>query len=561
MELDKQNKCTRWADATKLEMQLLNSYHVFKDHGVTDTIPLGYKKIRVHLVYDIKHDGCHHARMVADGHLTDVPVESVYSGVVTLRGLRMLLFIAEINGLETWATDISSAYLEAYTSEKVCIKAGPEFGDLEGHILIIVKALYGLRSSGAHWHDKLADSLRDEGFFPCRAEPDIWMCKNGELYEYVAVYVDDLAFAMKDPKTFIQIFKSKHNYTIKSAGTLEFHLGADFFRDPDGILCMAPRKYIECLIQSYEHMFGSKPSTNMYSPLEKGDHPELDDSEYLDPSGIQQYQSLIGSLQWVISLGRFDIATAVMTMSSFRSAPQRGHLNHLRRVCGYLTKMKHAMLRFRTHEPDYSDLPSMEYDWTYVYDEAAELVPEDVPEPLGKRITLTHYVDANLFHDALTGRSVTGILHFANATPIDWYSKKQATVETATYGSEFLAARTCVEQIIDLHNTFCYLGVSIKEKSYMFGDNESVVNSSSIPHAKLHKRHTALSFHRVGEAVAAKYVAFCYLPGADNPADILSKHWAYSATWQLLQCLLFWKGDTATIEKDGEQADDQTIIT
>ncbi len=97
-------------------------------------------------------------------------------------------------------------------------------------------------------------------------------------------------------------------------------------------------------------------------------------------------------------------------------------------------------------------------------------------------------------------------------------------METATYGSEFVAARTCVEQIVDLHNTLHYLGVPIHERSYMFGDNESVVNSSSVPHAKLHKRHTALSFHCVHEAVASKYVGFYFLPGAKNPADILSKH-------------------------------------
>jgi len=83
----------------------------------------------------------------------------------------------------------------------------------------------------------------------------------------------------------------------------------------------------------------------------------------------------------------------------------------------------------------------------------------------------------------------------------------------------------------------------------MFGDNESVVNSYSIPHAKLHKRHTALSFHRVCEAVASKYVGFYFLPGADNPADILSKHWSYASNWGNLKCLLFWKGDTSNIEK------------
>ncbi len=85
--------------------------------------------------------------------------------------------------------------------------------------------------------------------------------------------------------------------------------------------------------------------------------------------------------------------------------------------------------------------------------------------PLGKSVTLTHYVDANLYHDMLTGRSVTGILHMLNQTPIDSYSKFQGTVETATYGSEFVAARTCVEQVMDLRHTLRYLGVPLRGKS------------------------------------------------------------------------------------------------
>ena len=79
-----------------------------------------------------------------------------------------------------------------------------------------------------------------------------------------------------------------------------------------------------------------------------------------------------------------------------------------------------------------------------------------------------------------------------NATPIDWYSKKQATVESATYGSEFVAALICIKQIIDQRTTLGNLGAAIREQSYMFGDNKLVVNSSSIPHAKLHKQHNAL---------------------------------------------------------------------
>jgi len=84
----------------------------------------------------------------------------------------------------------------------------------------------------------------------------------------------------------------------------------------------------------------------------------------------------------------------------------------------------------------------------------------------------------------------------------------------------------------------------------MFGDNESVVNSSSIPHAKLHKCHTTLSFHCVCKAVASKYIGFHFLPGASNPADILSKHWSYAANWALLKCLLFWQGETDAVIED-----------
>ena len=90
---------------------------------------------------------------------------------------------------------------------------------------------------------------------------------------------------------------------------------------------------------------------------------------------------------------------------------------------------------------------------------------------MGKTATTTTMVDANLGHCLATGRSLTGCLHFVNHTPIDSHSKRQATLETATYGSEFVASKTATEQIIDLRHTLIYLGVPIKTKSYFFGDN------------------------------------------------------------------------------------------
>ena len=113
-----------------------------------------------------------------------------------------------------------------------------------------------------------------------------------------------------------------------------------------------------------------------------------------------------------------------------------------------------------------------------------------------------------------------------------------------TYGSKFVAARTAVEQIKVNKLGLQYLGVLVFQKLFLFGDNKSVMDFSSIPYAKLHKRHTALSFHRVREMIASNNLVFTFIPGTINPADILSKHWGYHQVWPMLKTLLFHEGNT-----------------
>ena len=87
--------------------------------------------------------------MVADGHLTRELVEVVYSRVASLRSLRIVMLLSELNQVELWGTDISNAYLKVHTKEKLFIVAGPEFDGLEGHILVMDKILHGTRTAGA----------------------------------------------------------------------------------------------------------------------------------------------------------------------------------------------------------------------------------------------------------------------------------------------------------------------------------------------------------------------------------------------------------------------------
>ena len=549
LQLDKHNGNSKWYDATKLEVDQISEYQVFRkgdkaifDHkGKITNIPQEYKKIRVHLIYAVKHDGRHKARLVADGHLTPDPVDSIYSGVVSLKNLRITMFLAVLNKQELWGADVGNAYLEAKTKEKLVIVAGSEFGELKGHILYFDKALYGLKSSGKMWAEKFKDILLDMGFYPTKADPCIYMRKSESksYYEYIAVYVDDLCIVAKNPQEIIKTLKEKFKLKLKGVGPLEFHLGCDYGKDPDGTLFSQPKKYIERLKEAYKRFFNEDPPKGLKSPLDKLDHPELDTSEIMTDEGSTIYMSLIGQLQWLVTLGRFDINPHISTMARFRAAPRKGHLERLKRICGYIFRTKHYAIRFRPDKPDYTFIPNIEYEWEKsVYGEVKEITPEDAPEPLGEEVTHTTIVDANLYHCKVTGKSITGILHLLNKTPTDWYSKLQPTVETATYGSEFIAAKTATEQIIDMRLTLKYLGVPLKSKTYMFGDNKSVVTSATIPHSVISKRHNMLSYHRVREAIAAKIIIFVWIKTHHNIADILSKFWEHASVYPMIQLIL-----------------------
>ena len=133
LEFDKENNNTKWADATREEMDCIKEQQVFtkhhrvkwdSNHKQVINAPPNHKKIRVNLIFAVKHDGRRKARLVADGSLTPEPVENIYSGVVSLRHLRLVIFLGELNNLELWGADIGNAYLEVtgiYPSSKILL--------------------------------------------------------------------------------------------------------------------------------------------------------------------------------------------------------------------------------------------------------------------------------------------------------------------------------------------------------------------------------------------------------------------------------------------------------
>jgi len=556
LALDKRNGNNLWGDAMKHEREQLDLFKTFKNlgHRSKVIIPHGYKCIPYSWVFAVKQDGRHRARLVAGGHKTDPNSEDAYSGVIMNRTQRIVIIYGVKNALRFGVGDIGNAYLTALTKEMVVIIAGPEFGPLEGCILLVYKALYGLRTSGARFHESLADTLRDMGFFPCRSDPDLWIRDAGDVYEYVCVYVDDLMAIMKNPDAFFEELNTKYGYKLKGCGEPSYYLGGDFFYDPDGTLVWGAKTYIKRMLDNVKHMCGEDPRPYT-APLEDKDSPELDETELLDDEGIKQYQSLIGALQWCVTLGRFDVAVSVMTMGRFRACPRVGHLQRLLRICGYLKKFPDGGIRFRTGTPKHEDNHTpVSHDWAYsVYGDSEEEVDPNSPIPKGEPMRLTTFVDANLMHCKVTGRSATGVFHLVDQTPVAWFSKRQSTVETATYGSEFVAARQATEQIMDIRILMRDMGIRIDGPTWLFGDNNSVITSGTMPSSMLNKRHNALAYHRVRSAIAAKVMYFLYVPSTENIADVLTKFLPFAKFWHLIKPFLFWRGDTSKMPDYSEE--------
>ena len=119
-----------------------------------------HKKVPFHMIYDIKMDFTRKARLVAEGCRTPNPVTSTYSGVVSRESVRIAFTYAELNGLDVWATDVQNAFLQAPCSKKYCTVCGPEFGsEFIGKLSIIVRADYGLKSTGADFRDHQRDCM------------------------------------------------------------------------------------------------------------------------------------------------------------------------------------------------------------------------------------------------------------------------------------------------------------------------------------------------------------------------------------------------------------------
>ena len=529
---DRESGTNYWTKAIDKELQTVNVAFDIKERGVSP--PSGYQFIKCHMIFDVKPDLTRKARFVAGGHMMRTPSLITYSSVVARDSIRILFVLAALNNLQILCTDIQGAYLYAKPREHAYFIAGDEFGPNKGCVIVIVRALYGMKSSGAAFRAKLCEDLRELGYTNSYGDPDVWMRaraneKGNKYYEYIAVYVDDLLIFSHDPTYFcsrlVEIYKLKEGFNKPTT-----FLGSEVpsFEGRHGEICwgLSSRNYISRVIKELEERLKSRHMFlySHVSPMDQDYHPELDNSNPLSDNDAVWFQALVGILRWLVEIGRMDISNPVSLLSSYLACPKEGHFLAILRIFGYLKRHSSYSVVL---DPSYPELVRNKTinreDWTEFYEDASEAIPDNKPPSLGQSVITYGYVDADHARDQQTRRSHTGIVLFVNSSPIVWYSKKQNSVQTSTHGAEMMATRIAVEMIESLRYKLRMFGVEIDGPTILYCDNQSVVHNAQHPESKLKKKHISISFHKIREAVAAGVVEIHKVGTTDNLADVLTK--------------------------------------
>jgi len=236
-------------------------------------------------------------------------------------------------------------------------------------------------------------------------------------------------------------------------------------------------------------------------------------------------------LNWLVLIGKPELSAACASLNRFQASPRERHLELLIRVFGYVKTVQHKKIAidsrdmvFERISPDYEKLCP---DFLKDYPDAKEELDPSFPDPFGPILQQYLLVDSDHGHDLVTRKSITGLLGIVGSTPSFLSSKRQNTITSSTYAAEFHALRVATEEAISLRYMLRCLGTNLPADgscpTKVFGDNLSVIQNAQNPAADLSKKHVAISYHVVREAIAAGIIEAYWLKGEHNLSDIMTK--------------------------------------
>ena len=226
-------------------------------------------------------------------------------------------------------------------------------------------------------------------------------------------------------------------------------------------------------------------------------------------------------------------------LAAFSANPRQGHLAAVFHLYAYLKGNPKSKLVFDPTPMDNG--PHAVHDWSDFYKVEGEIKPSDMPKPRGRAVQTTCFVDSDHAGDLVSRRSRTGVLIFIGMAPILWYSKKQGSIESSSFGSELSAMKTAVEKVEGLRYKLRMMGVPLDGPTYIKADNMSVVHNCSKPESQLKKKSNSIAYHYTRERCSGQspVCSVTYIPSRFNKSDMLTKSQPGSVRKELAEGVLF----------------------
>lgn len=467
-EMDSLRKSQTWLLVTPPEdAQILKNRWVFKYKPKTE-----------------KQKARFRARLVVKGFQQRPGIDygEIFSPVVKFPSIRAILAIAGATNMHLAQFDIKTAFLNGELSEEIYMEQPEGFDDGSGRACKLLKSLYGLKQSARCWNEKFTQCLKDFNLKATEADPCVFTDISNEEKFILALYIDDgmIASTNKDKiKSFLDYLANEFEITVSPLDTF---LGVQIKRHADGSLFINQSRYIEKLIKR----FRLEEAHDVAIPADQ--HQDLSLWAPNDGEVVHvPYKEAVGSLLFLTTVSRPDIAFAVNAVSQHAESPKKVHWNAVKRILKYVKGTADQGITFGKNNS----------------------------------MKLIAYSDADFAGDKTTRKSTTGFVIQLGEAPIVWGSQKQKMVSTSTTESEYVAGSETVKELIWIKRL---LNSLIKiETPVLYMDNKSAIKLIKNPEYHRRTKHIDVKYHFIRHHYEEKDFQLRYVASGNQVADICTK--------------------------------------
>ena len=451
---------SKWQGAVTEELQSLQKHEVWE----LVELPEGRKAVGNRWVFKVKVNAegeveRYKARLVAQGYSQKYGSDynETFSPVVRPESVRMVLAIAAKRGFRVHHMDVNTAFLNGILSDEVYMDQpqGYAVKGKENLVCKLKRSLYGLKQSSRCWNEKLDEHLKSQGFAQSKSDPCVYTRtgKEGEMV-IVGVHVDDLFIATKSDKQMRTVKSSIANsFEVKDLGELKSFLGMQVNQSDQGI-SISQKGYTRKILQKY----GMEDAKSVSTPVDTSTILEKADNGICTVDR-DLYQSAVGSLLYLSTWSRPDIAFAVGSVARFCSCPTKEHWLALKRILRYLKGTENHGLM-------------------YVRDEKEQCVG---------------YCDADWAGDKSDRKSTSGYVFIMSGAPVSWCSRKQLCVALSTAEAEYVALASATQEAVWLRELSKVFGCNQVGAMVIFEDNQAAIEIAKNPQFHGRMKHIEIN--------------------------------------------------------------------